>query len=169
MRHQNRDAVSPVVGVMLMLVVTIIIAAVVSAFSGGLGGSQQKTPQASITATFSQSDGMSITHNGGDPLGFKSTTLYLHNGKAWGSSVHMQYEINETMITDAYGNSVSIILPGDTVYISPPYNECGWLQPNYGSASMCYDNAVNVGKPIVLEISDTTGRLIAVSEFPITS
>jgi len=48
----NRDfAVSPVVGVMLMLVVTIIIAAVVSAFAGGLSGSQTKTPVATIVAT----------------------------------------------------------------------------------------------------------------------
>lgn len=43
--REREDAVSPVVGVMLMLVVTIIIAAVVSAFSGGLiGGNNQKTP-----------------------------------------------------------------------------------------------------------------------------
>jgi len=41
----REDAVSPVIGVMLMLVVTIIIAAVVSAFSGGLiGGTDQKAP-----------------------------------------------------------------------------------------------------------------------------
>lgn len=46
---RNRDsAVSPVVGVMLMLVVTIIIAAVVSAFSGGVASDQHKTPQATI-------------------------------------------------------------------------------------------------------------------------
>lgn len=39
------DGVSPVVGVMLMLVVTIIIAAVVSGFSGSLmGGTSQKAP-----------------------------------------------------------------------------------------------------------------------------
>ena len=40
------DAISPVVGVMLMLVVTIIIAAVVSGFAGGLIGddSSQKAP-----------------------------------------------------------------------------------------------------------------------------
>lgn len=45
------EAVSPVVGVMLMLVVTIIIAAVVSGFAGGLSGENQKAPQASIIAT----------------------------------------------------------------------------------------------------------------------
>lgn len=41
---KNTEAVSPVVGVMLMLVVTIIIAAVVSAFAGGMAGNQQKAP-----------------------------------------------------------------------------------------------------------------------------
>ncbi|WP_332306245.1 type IV pilin N-terminal domain-containing protein [Methanoregula boonei] len=42
-------AVSPVIGVMLMLVVTIIIAAVVSGFAGGLvGGSTQKAPTLSM-------------------------------------------------------------------------------------------------------------------------
>jgi archaeal type IV pilus assembly protein PilA len=41
-------AVSPVVGVMLMLVVTIIIAAVVSAFAGGLSGGTKEAPSASF-------------------------------------------------------------------------------------------------------------------------
>jgi FlaG/FlaF family flagellin (archaellin) len=45
---RNENAVSPVVGVMLMLVVTIIIAAVVSAFAGGLAGTTETPPQASI-------------------------------------------------------------------------------------------------------------------------
>jgi len=45
MKNQNDTAVSPVVGVMLMLVVVIIIAAIVSGFSGGLiGGNTQKNP-----------------------------------------------------------------------------------------------------------------------------
>jgi len=38
------DAVSPVIGVMLMLVVTIIIAAVVSGFAGGLVGDNNQQP-----------------------------------------------------------------------------------------------------------------------------
>ena len=42
------DAVSPVVGVMLMLVVTIIIAAVVSAFAGSTVSGTQKAPSASL-------------------------------------------------------------------------------------------------------------------------
>jgi len=46
--EKNEEAVSPVVGVMLMLVVTIIIAAVVSGFAGGLAGGTQKAPQVSM-------------------------------------------------------------------------------------------------------------------------
>jgi len=42
--RKNDDAVSPVIGVMLMLVVTIIVAAVISGFAGGLVGNTQKSP-----------------------------------------------------------------------------------------------------------------------------
>ena len=48
-------AVSPVVGVMLMLVVVIIIAAVVSAFSGGLVGSHQNAPHLSMNVQIANS------------------------------------------------------------------------------------------------------------------
>lgn len=40
----KENAVSPVIGVLLMLVVTIIIAAVVSGFAGGLVGGQKEAP-----------------------------------------------------------------------------------------------------------------------------
>ncbi len=55
-KKQKDDAVSPVVGVMLMLVVTIIIAAVVSMYASGLYSTQGKTPTASIDTTI-KSDG----------------------------------------------------------------------------------------------------------------
>lgn len=50
-KNVNDHAVSPVVGVMLMLVVVIIIAAVVSGFAGGLVQGQSKSPSAVIDAT----------------------------------------------------------------------------------------------------------------------
>ncbi|MGA9085379.1 MAG: type IV pilin [Methanoregula sp.] len=48
MRQQNENAVSPVVGVMLMLVVVIIIAAVVSGFAGGLVKTTPVAPQLTL-------------------------------------------------------------------------------------------------------------------------
>jgi len=47
-RKNGDDGISPVVGVMLMLVVTIIIAAVVSAFAGGAVTGSQKSPNANV-------------------------------------------------------------------------------------------------------------------------
>ncbi|WP_052418805.1 type IV pilin [Methanolacinia paynteri] len=57
LKFQESDcAVSPVVGVMLMLVVTIIIAAVVSGFAGGLiDGGSQKTPTLSMDVSIANS------------------------------------------------------------------------------------------------------------------
>ncbi|MHC1588879.1 MAG: type IV pilin [Methermicoccaceae archaeon] len=48
---KDERAVSPVIGVMLMVVVTIILAAVVSGFAGGLATDQTKAPQTSLTTT----------------------------------------------------------------------------------------------------------------------
>lgn len=62
------DAVSPVVGVMLMLVVTVIIAAIVSGFAGSISSGTDKTPQMTLSATYSQSNGLTLVHSGGDPL-----------------------------------------------------------------------------------------------------
>jgi len=84
---RNEHAVSPVVGVMLMLVVTIIITAVVSAFAGGLGGSQQKAPQASIdvqikTAADDTMSGtntiMTFTELSGDPIQTKDLAIVTY-------------------------------------------------------------------------------------------
>jgi len=70
--HKQDSAVSPVVGVMLMLVVTIIIAAVVSAFAGGVSGSQTKTPVATITASEFYVGGTYDLYN--QTLGFSKAT-----------------------------------------------------------------------------------------------
>ena len=50
------EAVSPVVGVMLMLVVTIIIAAVVSGFSSGIVDTTEKSPTVSYEFTIKAGD-----------------------------------------------------------------------------------------------------------------
>ena len=79
---ERESAVSPVVGVMLMLVVTIIIAATVSAFAGGLVGTTEKTPQAAFDArinvahqTYGFDGAFTITHLGGDPIDTARTKL----------------------------------------------------------------------------------------------
>jgi len=67
----NNEAVSPVVGVMLMLVVTIIIAAVVSAFAGGMAGDEQAAPSASIEVTIGYDPTLGMSGEGGYNMEFK--------------------------------------------------------------------------------------------------
>ncbi|EMA01068.1 flagellin N-terminal-like domain-containing protein [Haloarcula vallismortis] len=66
------DAVSPVIGVILMVAITVILAAVIASFVLGLGDqAQQATPQASFSWDYdgSSSPGeLTITHDGGDPI-----------------------------------------------------------------------------------------------------
>ncbi len=52
LNFKNEEAVSPVVGVMLMLVVTIIIAAIVAGFSGGVIGSEKSAPQSAFVVGY---------------------------------------------------------------------------------------------------------------------
>lgn len=87
MKRMNNEAVSPVVGVMLMLVVTIIIAAVVSAFTGGLAGGTSKAPQASLTVEPVLGDlnategayGLLFEHKGGDAFSLNDIAIELDN------------------------------------------------------------------------------------------
>ncbi len=75
---ERESAVSPVVGVMLMLVVTIIIAATVSAFAGGLVGTADKAPTAAFDVKINvlhhvseygwDDRSLTISHLGGDPI-----------------------------------------------------------------------------------------------------
>lgn len=86
----RESAVSPVVGVMLMVVVTIIIAAVVSGFAGGLTSGQTKPPVATLDVQLIASENtggypgygtgyyvpaMIIKHMGGDVIATKNTKI----------------------------------------------------------------------------------------------
>jgi len=71
------DAVSPVIGVILMVAITVILAAVIGTFVLGLGDQVQSTsPQASFNFDFTDDttisgteyDQLEITHDGGDSI-----------------------------------------------------------------------------------------------------
>jgi len=74
------DAVSPVIGVILMVAITVILAAVIASFVLGLGGNQQATPTASFTFDYTegndaQSSYIEVTHDGGDTI--QGSQVYL--------------------------------------------------------------------------------------------
>jgi flagellin-like protein len=62
------DAVSPVIGVILMVAITVILAAVIASFVLGLGDTTQTTPTASFGFDYEDGSGVDITHGGGDTI-----------------------------------------------------------------------------------------------------
>ncbi len=69
--RQNEMAVSPVIGVILMVAITVILAAVIAAFVFGLGGTTEKAPTTSIVVANNpdtQIPDLKIQHKGGDML-----------------------------------------------------------------------------------------------------
>jgi len=63
---QDDDAVSPVIGVILMVAITVILAAVIASFVLGLGDSAgDAAPQVSVSCDTSGGD---MVHDGGEEL-----------------------------------------------------------------------------------------------------
>jgi flagellin-like protein len=69
------EAVSPVIGVILMVAITVILAAVIGTFVLGLGDQvQDNAPQASFNFDFdTTNDAVTITHDGGDTIPSEAT------------------------------------------------------------------------------------------------
>jgi flagellin-like protein len=82
------DAVSPVIGVILMVAITVILAAVIASFVLGLGDQTSTQPQASFSWDYNENGGdgyVKITHDGGDTI--KDTELYLRGSGFSSSSI----------------------------------------------------------------------------------
>ena len=63
----EKRAVSPVIGVILMVAITVILAAVIGTFVLGLGEGVQSTPQAKFAFDY-QNNNLTVTHEGGGAI-----------------------------------------------------------------------------------------------------
>ena len=107
------DAVSPVIGVILMVAITVILAAVIASFVLGLGNDATTTnPQASFSFDYEETDSDSsdsvgfttISHDGGDTI--QNNELYVRGDGfhdfSSGLTVTGDYEDPTGSDTDAY-------------------------------------------------------------------
>jgi len=62
---KNEDAVSPVIGVILMVAITVILAAVIAAFVFGMAGNISKTKIVAATASQQGATSIYVTYQGG--------------------------------------------------------------------------------------------------------
>ena len=87
----DESAVSPVIGVILMVAITVILAAVIGSFVLNLGGSlQQSAPQASFDFDYDTTDkgNVTITHQSGDTIEATQVNVTgVDTGpKSWGAT-----------------------------------------------------------------------------------
>jgi flagellin-like protein len=85
-------AVSPVIGVILMVAITVILAAVIGTFVLGLGdslGDSQPTAQLSVDIDQSNSD-ITIEHGGGDSIEAEALTVIISGDNSSGTTVETE-------------------------------------------------------------------------------
>ena len=99
--RENEDAVSPVIGVILMVAITVILAAVIAAFVFGMAGSIETTKFVAATAQL-QGDNVVVTYQGGaDNKDVEWLKIFVHNDTADVTKyVYCQKSNNETVIED---------------------------------------------------------------------
>jgi flagellin-like protein len=66
---KNDEAVSPVIGVILMVAITVILAAVIAAFVFGMAGNITKTKVVASTIQRMTGTGVAVTYKGGQDAG----------------------------------------------------------------------------------------------------
>lgn len=113
---KNEDAVSPVIGVILMVVITVIIAAILAVFAFGIGG-PAKAPEAqlrfvaTINASNASNTNITVTNSGGDSLILKNERIsatFAANGNSVLDPITMDLWVT-------YPSNASYLAPGRTV------------------------------------------------------
>lgn len=107
----DERAVSPVIGVILMVAITVILAAVIGTFVLGLGdslGDSQPTAQIAVTSDNGEDPSLSIEHNGGDSVQLDDIDVVLRDGSS---------QVDRATVADVQDGDATSISVGDTVTI----------------------------------------------------
>jgi len=78
--HKTDEAVSPVIGVVLMVAITVILAAVVSTYVFGMTSNVPRTYVVAATFQPIDDDHIEITYNGGQDAAFVTNLTVTING-----------------------------------------------------------------------------------------
>ena len=98
-------AVSPVIGVILMVAITVILAAVIGTFVLGLGDSVDSAPQASFNFDYdSSNNNVTFTHRGGDTINANSTELRINGSEISETDINIDDESGDTFADATNGS-----------------------------------------------------------------
>lgn len=119
----DERAVSPVVGVALLIAIAVILAAVIGGVVLGLGTSGVEAPQAQLEASIVGTDEVQINHNGGQPLPADQVTVLYNDGSdTYTLSSDFEAGTSRQFFDGSNGNDAAVS-SGDTVTVV-------WEDPN---------------------------------------
>ncbi|NHX37179.1 MULTISPECIES: type IV pilin [Halolamina] len=123
------SGVSPVIGVILMVAITVILAAVIGTFVLGLGDSLNQAPQAQLEiASSAGNSDLEISHNGGDSIVAGDLRITVDGGSAQtldnagaGYAAEDEFSVGETAQTSigvSGGDRIRLIhVPSESVLL----------------------------------------------------
>jgi len=155
----NEKAVSPVIGVMLMIVVTVVLAAAVSSFASSTK-TQDAAPQATFKiASTSQADGyIQLDHLGGDILSMSGVKILIATG-----SPEISGYVNMSNVT--FSPESDYLRPGDSAKIKFQQTSSSSGEPRATFKSDELTASILVGVPYKIKIVDSTsGQTIYVAK-----
>ena len=129
MSVDNR-AVSPVIGVILMVAITVILAALISAFVLGFGAEQASSPQASwqIEYDTKEKGNVIFVHDGGDAVEVSELSIMV-NGESFDDTSDRTLRGGDTVSLNDLGGPSNQLDEGDEVHLI-------WHQPNGDDSSI---------------------------------
>ena len=128
--RNNEEAVSPVIGVILMVAITVILAAVIAAFVFGMAGNIQKTKVVAATEKRVNASYVTITYQGGQDAGTLNGIAFTVDGTnvtptGTGSAVVVNNEVTppatQTILPVGQTATVPASNPGKNVVVGVAY------------------------------------------------
>lgn len=155
----DNRGVTPVIGVMLMIVVTVILAAAVSSYAATME-SQDSAPQATFSAEASWTDGhITLNHLGGDILSKGNTKIEI----ASGTPLITGY-VNMSDVT--FSPESNYLRPGDVATIEFIADEY-YGNPRAKFVGDDIKQSVTVGTPFRLTVIDiASGQTVYSTQLP---
>ena len=156
---KKEDAVSPIVGVMLMLVATIIVAAIVAAFAGGMAAEVDSSPNIIISGTYSQTDGLILKHVSGDSV--SGADIYVRPADGFKTSYHKLSWKSASIPEDKVWSAGDIIEVG-AAKIQPETDgaEDSGTSHSGKDNKFGFNAGTSIGKSMTVEVHKD-GRIIA--------
>jgi flagellin-like protein len=109
--RKNDEAVSPVIGVILMVAITVILAAVIAAFVFGMSGNISKTKVVASTVAQPDADRIVVTYQGGqDDSTLAYVSITAPNNSIWNTTGTNGAVLAQTAGTKPSVGTSSVIL-----------------------------------------------------------